>query len=154
GVRERDNFHSLVHPSAYYTLNNIPTGAKLTLTELSTANSSLKKEEPKQEVKTPAKQEAAKAPEKEAEAPSFEVVSPILAKNTCSACHNTDTRQVGPSFQEIAKRNYTVDQIVELVVTPRPENWPDYSTPMPPMPHVPKNDVIKIAEWIRSLNNQ
>ena len=152
GVRERDNFHSLVHPSAYYTLNNIPAGAKLALSELSTEDSSTKKEEEKKEVKAPAKQEAETA-QKAEEAPSFEVVSPILAKNTCSACHNTDTRQVGPSFQEIAKRNYTVDQIVELVITPKPENWPDYSTPMPPMPHVPKNDVVKIAEWIRSLNN-
>lgn len=153
GVRERDNFHSLVHPSAYYTLNNIPTGAKLALSELSTHNSSIKKEEPKPEAKATPKQAEVKAAEKKEEAPSFDVISPLLAKNTCSACHNTDTRQVGPSFQEIAKRNYTVDQIVELVVTPRPENWPDYSTPMPPMPHVPKNDVIKIAEWIRSLNN-
>src|SRR5690606_20429026 len=92
GVRERDNYHSLVHPSAYYTLNNIPTGDKLALSELSTKNSSLKREEaPKQEVKAPAK-----AAEKPAEAPSLEVISPILAKNTCSACHNTDTRQVGP----------------------------------------------------------
>jgi cytochrome c551/c552 len=140
GVRERDNYHSLVHPSAYYTLNNIPSGAKIALSELSTENSSLKKEEPKKELKAE-------------EAPSLEVISPILAKNTCSACHNADTRQVGPSFQEIAKRNYTVDQIVELVITPKPENWPDYSTPMPPMPHVPKSDVVKIAQWIRSLNN-
>ena len=154
GVRERDNFHSLVHPSAYYTLNNIPTGAKLAVSELSTENSSIKKEEPKKEVKTTAKTEATEAPKEAEEAPSLEVISPILAKNTCSACHNADTRQVGPSFQEIAKRNYTVDQIVELVVTPRPENWPDYSTPMPPMPHVPKSDVVKIAQWIRSLNKQ
>lgn len=153
GVRERDNFHSLVHPSAYYTLNNIPTEGKLATSELSTKNSSVKNQEPvKDEVKTPSKTEASKASEETDEAPSLGVISPILARNTCSACHDTDTRQVGPSFQEIAKRNYSIDQIVELVVTPKPENWPDYSTPMPPMPHVPESDVVKIAQWIRSLN--
>jgi len=153
GVRERDEFHSLLHPSAYYTLNNIPTGAKLALSELSTANSAVQKEEAaKKEAEKAAKAPVAKAAEKEAAAPTLQVISPILAKNTCSACHNPDTRQVGPSFQDIAKRNYSVEQIVELVITPKPENWPDYSTPMPPMPHVPRGDVVKIAQWIQSLN--
>ena len=41
GIRERDNFYSLVHPTAYYTLNNIPEGAKLSMTEVSTKNSAI-----------------------------------------------------------------------------------------------------------------
>lgn len=151
GVRERDNFHSLVHPSAYYTLNNIPSGAKLALSETSTKNSSVNKQEPaREEVEKTAETPKNDGPAEDV--PSLQVINPILARNTCSACHNADTRQVGPSFQEIAKRNYSVDEIVELVVTPKPENWPDYNTPMPPMPHVPKDDVVKIAQWIQSLN--
>jgi len=153
GVRERDNFHSLVHPSAYYTLNNIPAGEKLAINETSTVNSAIQKAEAaRKESEKAAKAPESKTPEKVEEAPSLQVISPILARNTCSACHNADTRQVGPSFQDIAKRNYTVDQIIELVITPKPENWPDYSTPMPPMPHVPRADVVKIAQWIQSLN--
>jgi hypothetical protein len=41
GIRSRDNFYSLIHPTAYYTLNNIPEGAKLAINELSTHDSSL-----------------------------------------------------------------------------------------------------------------
>ena len=149
GIRERDNFHALVHPSAYYTLNNIPDGTKLALNEVSTVNTTGQKETVKSDEKNNPK--AAVSTETE-EVPSLDVISPILAKNTCSACHNPDTRQVGPSFEEIAKRNYTVEQIVELVRVPKPQNWPDYTTPMPPMPHVPTADVEKIAKWIKSLN--
>ena len=151
GVREREEYHSLVHPSAYYTLNNIPTGEKLALSELSTVNSAEIEEEQKP-VKEVEKETVANAEEQQKIAPSLEVISPLLSKNTCSACHNQDTRQVGPSFDEIAKRNYTDKEIVDLIETPRPENWPDYATPMPPMPHVPKDEALKIAQWINSLN--
>src|SRR5437763_17026040 len=39
GVQENETSYSLVHPTAYYTLNNIPEGAKLSMTEVSTKNS-------------------------------------------------------------------------------------------------------------------
>lgn len=39
GVREQENSYSLVHANAFYTLNNIPEGPKLPLTEVSTKNS-------------------------------------------------------------------------------------------------------------------
>lgn len=147
GVRERDNFHALVHPSAYYTLNNIPGGPKLALENLSTLESSPKKQDSIRE------EEASSKESVDEEAPSFETINPILARNTCSACHNPDTRQVGPSFAEVAKRNYSNEEIVELIHTPKPENWPDYTTPMPPMPHVPTEDALKIAKWINSLKD-
>src|SRR5699024_6617635 len=41
GIRDRDNSYSLVHPTAYYTLNNIPTGQKLSMSEVSTKNSAI-----------------------------------------------------------------------------------------------------------------
>jgi cytochrome c551/c552 len=158
GVREKDNSYSLVHPSAYYTLNNIPDGAKMDMAGLSTFDSRVKKEEPKQakapvaKNTAPAKPSAA-APKKEAEeAITFEVVKPLLAKNTCIACHNTNTKQVGPAYVDIAKRNYTPEEIVDLIHTPKPQNWPEYATPMPPMSHVPREEALKIAKWINSLN--
>ena len=39
GIRDKENSFSLVHPTGYYTLNNIPEGAKLSLKEVSTKNS-------------------------------------------------------------------------------------------------------------------
>ena len=38
GVRERDHRFSLVHPTAYYTLNHIPEGKKLSMEEVSIQN--------------------------------------------------------------------------------------------------------------------
>ena len=71
--------------------------------------------------------------------------------NTCVACHHKDKRVIGPSFTEIAKRNYNNEKIVELIYNPQPKNWPEYATPMAPMPHVPKEEALKIAGWINSL---
>ena len=51
---------------------------------------------------------------------------------------------------DVAKRNYTNDQIVDLIYNPKPEHWPGY-TEMAAMPQVPKADALKIAAWINSL---
>lgn len=152
-IRAKDDYHSLVHPSAYYTLNEIPDGDKLSMNDLSTRNSAKeqakKPEAKKPTVKTPISPDG---PSKAVETkPSFELVKPLLAKNTCLACHNADTKQVGPAFKEIAKRKYSNEEIVELIYNPQPQNWPGYATPMPPMPQVPKEEALKIAEWINSL---
>jgi cytochrome c551/c552 len=78
-------------------------------------------------------------------------VAKLLSKWTCNACHKLNEKVVGPSFTEIAKRNYTVDQMTKLIWEPKPSNWPDFETPMAPMAHVPKKDVDKISAWIISL---
>lgn len=155
GIRSEESFYSLIHPIAYYTMHNIPSGQKLAIEELSTKDSSIPLE-----VKKPLAQSAAKTTsEKKIETtaniekvPTFSEVQGLLAKNTCIACHNADTKQVGPAFKEIAKRKYSNEKIVELIYNPKPENWPDYPTEMPPMPQVSKNEALKIAAWINSLN--
>ncbi len=159
GVRSKQGSYSLIHPTGYYTLNNIPDGKKLSMSEVSTKNSS------KVKTTTPAKKENSKtnspddpankkktvAIPAKAVAVTYAAVKPLLMKHTCAACHNADKKQVGPAFKEIAKRNYTVDKIVSLIYNPQAQNWPDYATEMPPMPQVPKEDARKIATWIRSL---
>jgi cytochrome c551/c552 len=157
GIREKSQSHSLVHSTAYYTLNNIPSGEKLSLLGVSQYNSIAEQEK--------LKAEAAKNPNANAEfalpatavtsktedVPSLEVINALLAKNTCTACHNPTKRQVGPSYTDIAKRKYTNEQIVDLIYNPKPENWPDYATPMASMPQVPKPEALKIAAYINSL---
>lgn len=149
GVRSKDNFYALVHPTAYYTLNNIPEGQKLSLSEVSTQSSAAK-----------AQQQAKAAPKTDTKSvatattstvPDAEEIKQLLAKNTCTACHDTEKRQVGPAFAEIAKRQYTNKEIVELIYNPQPQNWPDYATEMPPMPQVSEEEAMKIAAWINSL---
>ncbi len=90
------------------------------------------------------------------EAPAVEVltdkeVAPLLAKNTCVACHKKDEKLIGPSYKDIAKRNYEDKRIVELIYKPEPENWPEYKVPMLALPQVPKGDAFQIARWINSL---
>jgi cytochrome c551/c552 len=162
GVRAAGNYWSLVHPDAYYTLNNIPDGEKLKVSELKTTRSG----KVKATVSTPVKEhvspdgkgkEPAPASTKTAtakKAPTWEEVKPLLAKNTCLACHATDKKVVGPSYIDVAKRKYSDAKIVELIYAPKPENWPDYATPMPAMPQVSKGDALKIAAWINSLSKK
>ncbi|MFY7733835.1 MAG: c-type cytochrome [Bacteroidia bacterium] len=79
-------------------------------------------------------------------------INELLNKNTCLSCHDANDKVVGPPYKEIAKRNYTPKQIVELIYKPKPSNWPDYPSPMIGLPNVPKEEAMKIAEWIVSLN--
>jgi cytochrome c551/c552 len=146
GIRDKEN-GKLLHPTAYYTLNNIPNGDKLDLKAMSTKNSTataLKNAKPNVNLKT-----ATAAVKKVL---TYEEVKPLLMKNTCSACHNPNVKQVGPAFKDIAKRKYTIEEIMQLIKNPKPEHWPEYSTPMPPMPQVSATDARMIASWITSLN--
>lgn len=158
GVRGIEGSYSLVHPIAYYTLNNIPTGEKLAMNDVSTKNSAItatpvvvagKKEITKTAIGKPRLVEGQAVTM--AKAPTYEQVKGLLTRHTCSACHQTEKRQVGPAFADVAKRKYTNDQIVELIYNPKPQHWPEYATEMPPMPQVPKADALKIAAWINSL---
>ncbi|VXD16372.1 c-type cytochrome [Marinoscillum sp. 108] len=143
GIRSADEQLPVLHPTAYYTLNSIPEGDKLPASALSTKRTSAvvpKKPAPQKPVT-----------KLTTEVLTYEQVKPLLDKNTCSACHQVSKRVVGPAFSDIAKRRYTDKKIVELIYNPQPENWPDYSTPMAPMPQVPKEEAMKIAAWINSL---
>ena len=138
GIREQEKSYSLVHPTGYYTLNNIPDGASLSMKEVSTTTA--------KEVAITAKPTKGKL--------TYEDIQPLLIKNTCVACHNPEKRQVGPGFIDVAKRNYSVEKIMQLIKNPEPKNWPDYSTPMAPMPQVSASDARKIATWINSLDDK
>ncbi|AQG80635.1 c-type cytochrome [Spirosoma montaniterrae] len=174
GVRGQEGSYSLIHPIAYYTLNNIPDGQKLAVSELSTTNTAAapapaaaaptapagKKGVPAKGAKSAATGESTRGAKPKlvegqavtmAKAPTYDEVKGLLARHTCLACHQTNKRQVGPAYADVAKRKYTNDQIVELIYNPKPQNWPDYATEMPPMPQVPKADALKIAAWINSL---
>lgn len=160
GIRSQDGFYSLIHPVAYYTLNQIPDGNKLSMSEVSTKNSEATPAAPAPAKKTAAPKTAAaktaetKAPATAAttaKAPTFKEVEGLLTKNTCLACHNQTKRQIGPPFAEIAERKYSPEKIFQLIHNPQPQNWPGYSTEMPPMPQVTKAEAYKIASWINSL---
>lgn len=88
-------------------------------------------------------------------APSAPVVAvsvgqALAEKNGCLACHGVDKKIVGPAYTEVAKKGYSTEQMVQLIYTPKPENWPGY-IPMPPQPQVSKEDAAAIAQWINGL---
>ncbi|HRG09129.1 MAG TPA: c-type cytochrome, partial [Cyclobacteriaceae bacterium] len=143
GVRSKDGL-PVLHNAAYYTLNNIPDGEKLPASQLSTKRTTV----PTKAVSKPVTKASTNTTSKSL---TYAEIEPLLVKNTCTACHNTNKRQVGPSFADIAKRKYTDERIVQLIYNPEPKNWPEHETPMAPMPQVPKDEALKIAKWINSL---
>ncbi|MBW7845671.1 MAG: cytochrome C [Bacteroidia bacterium] len=98
----------------------------------------------------PATEAAAPAPEATATVEVPAEINDLLNKHTCLTCHSATEKIIGPPYQEVAAKNYTDEQIVELIHAPKPEHWPDYP-PMAPLPNVPKEDAMKIAGWINSL---
>lgn len=159
GIHDKAKSNPLVHPIAYYTLNSIPTGEKLSMSEVSTKNTggatAANKAALNAVTKTGTKAVNKKAPEAKTnvtgKAPTYDEVKGLLTKHTCLACHNANKRQVGPAYVDVSKRGYTNEEIVSLIYNPKPQHWPDYPTEMPPMPQVPKPDALKIAAWINSL---
>ncbi|MEX2233054.1 MAG: c-type cytochrome [Cyclobacteriaceae bacterium] len=154
GIRAKDSGHQLLHPTAYYTLNNIPEGKKLAANELTASASNQPNSFAAKKVVVPsaaAKLEPTQTPSK---VPGFFEVKGLLVNYTCTACHTEKNKQIGPGYVEIAKRNYSNEEIVALIHQPKPENWTDYETAMPPMPQVTKEDAMKIAAWINSLDDQ
>ena len=139
-----DEGQPLLHDIAYYTLNEIPTGdlAKVAFPAI----------QPMKEVKVVTKKEKIDATKNYVV--STKEANALLKKHACLACHNEANKVVGPSYTDIAKRNYSNEQILELVYKPQPSNWPEYATEMAPMSHVPKEDVLKIAAWINSLGGK
>ena len=133
----------LLHETAYYTLNEIPAGDKMAINESSAPvvekAAIAVVEQPKLVVN------GKKQIVTEAQALA------LLKKHTCLACHAKDKKVIGPSYEDIAKRKYSDQQILALVYKPNPQNWPDYATEMAPMSHIPANDVLKIASWINNL---
>jgi cytochrome c551/c552 len=151
GIRDKENAFSLVHPTVYYTLNNIPEGQKLSLSEVSTKNTSgATAKKAAAEAKAAAKSTAGSS----AKPLTYAVIKPLLTKYTCISCHNPTKKQIGPAFSDIAKRKYSADKMMQLIYNPNPKNWPGYAVAMPPMQQVPRADARKIVAWIKSLEKK
>ncbi|MHA8055840.1 hypothetical protein VR611_07805 [Aquirufa nivalisilvae] len=144
GVKNEEG-EPLLHETAYYTLNQIPSGDKVVLN----ASTSPIIEKVAVEKKV-SKVDNAKA----TTVISDNEAMALLKKHTCVACHAREEKLIGPSFTDISKRKYSDKQILALVYKPNPKNWPDFATEMAPMSHVPAKDVLKIASWINGLTQK
>ncbi|MEL6588721.1 MAG: hypothetical protein AAFQ68_01495, partial [Bacteroidota bacterium] len=143
GIRSASG-ERLLHKDAFYTLNQLAGKGSLeaTLWQKPIVPA------PKKKI---VKKAAPKSSKSGAKVPTEAEAMVLLTKNTCVACHQKNQRVVGPSFADIAKRRYSPERIMQLIYNPEPQNWPDYATPMAPMPQVPRADALAIGRWINSL---
>lgn len=153
GIRDAEAGHPLLHPTFYYTLNQIPDGEKLPASALTAKKRRKVVTRKRSGSGSSSAASRAKSSSGSAGKVTFADVEPLLQKNTCIACHTTEKKLVGPSYKDIAKRRYTDEKIVELIYNPQPKNWPEYATPMAPMPNVPRDEALKIAAWINTLRD-
>ncbi|GAA5222339.1 hypothetical protein GCM10025777_29700 [Membranihabitans marinus] len=145
GIASHDR-SALLHSVGYYTLTELPKMRKLMITsdnrvipnDVTLSNADVK-------LVGPSSGEGIEKNDK------VENIELLLNKYTCISCHHKSDKRVGPSFANIAKRNYSIDKLIDLIKKPQPSNWPEFATPMPPMSHIPDHDLEKIAKWIRSL---
>ena len=152
GILSNTEALPLLHGSAFYTLNSIPNGTKANI-PLVTPKPKAPKEkiDAGKEANTPDNQTKEAGPKiTKTQIISDKEAQALLTKHTCLACHKVKERAVGPAYTEVAKRNYTNAQIEALIIAPKPSNWPDFATPMPPMSHLPRADVKKLAAWINA----
>ncbi|PNG59871.1 MULTISPECIES: c-type cytochrome [unclassified Variovorax] len=73
----------------------------------------------------------------------------LLQKNTCVACHGMDTKLVGPSFRDIAKkyagRADALDYLAGKIKSGGSGVWG--AIPMPPQT-LPESDAKSVAHWL------
>src|SRR5258708_5238332 len=86
-----------------------------------------------------------------AEVPDAEATK-LTGKYGCQACHSLNTKLVGPSFQDVAKK-YSGDKLASETLTHKIKTggsgvWGPI--PMPPASSASDVDVALLVEWILS----
>jgi cytochrome c len=102
----------------------------------------------------PAAAEAAAPEAQPAEAPAGGVDATAVAQQSgCLACHQMDTKVVGPSYKEIAAK-YAGDAAARDMLIAKVKNggggtWGP--VPMPPNAHVSDENIAVVVDWILSM---
>jgi cytochrome c len=78
---------------------------------------------------------------------------PLATSSGCTACHQIDTKLVGPAYKEVAaKYKDQEDAVASLSAKVKAGGtgiWGE--VPMPPNAHVKDEDIKTIVEWIMTL---
>jgi cytochrome c len=74
----------------------------------------------------------------------------LLAANDCGTCHKVDTKVIGPSFQDIAKKYdasaANIDMLAKKVISGGSGNWGTMA--MTPHPSLAESDAKEIVQYI------
>jgi cytochrome c len=77
----------------------------------------------------------------------------LISNSDCAACHTADTRLVGPSYKEIAKKYEPGDKhegyLADKIIDGGAGVWGEVF--MPPHPSVPQDEARAMARYILSL---
>ena len=85
----------------------------------------------------------------EAASPVASEPTDLLAANTCSACHQLDSKLIGPAFNDVkAKYADRDDAVAYLSGKIRNGGSGVWGGMMPPMPNVSDEDIAVIANWL------
>ena len=83
------------------------------------------------------------------------VPSALLEKNACVACHGMDTKLIGPSFKEIAKKYVGRSDAVSYLSAKIKSGGVGVWGPIPmPSQGLPESDAKVIAQWLADGANK
>jgi len=89
-----------------------------------------------------------------AHADDRELLTELLTKNNCTACHFIDKRKYGPKLKDVAAKyandENAVEQLAAKIKAGGTGVWGQ--DVMPPQPHVSDADALALARYVLSLN--
>lgn len=82
--------------------------------------------------------------------PAAQADEAMAKKYNCLACHQMDTKLVGPAYKEVAKKyNGQADAVAKLVAKVKGGSSGVWGPiPMPPNATMPDADIKALVEWI------
>ena len=88
----------------------------------------------------------------------FAVAQAIMSKSDCKNCHSTDTRNIGPSFTQIAEKYNTapateIDRLVKTIRGGGIGVWGN-TIGMPAHPSISPGDTYTIVKYIMNISNK
>ncbi|MEJ7738150.1 MAG: PQQ-dependent sugar dehydrogenase [Chitinophagaceae bacterium] len=80
----------------------------------------------------------------------------LINKSDCKACHNINTKSLGPSFNEIARKYKksagATDRLAKKIISGGSGVWGDAA--MPAHPSIAMNDAVAIVKYIMNLSEK
>jgi cytochrome c len=77
----------------------------------------------------------------------------LATKNGCLACHQVETKVVGPAYKEVAAKYKGQEGALEMLAAKVKAGGSGVwgPVPMPPNAHVSDEDIKAIVEWVLTL---
>ena len=102
-----------------------------------------------QEQQTQQTAQPTEQPKEVAQAPASADAEQLAKSKGCFACHDINTKKVGPAFKDVAKKEAgKLEEVAQRIKNGGVGSWGN--VPMPPQ-NVTDEEAKKLAQWILSL---